>query len=646
MTHLDRAADPGWDFYQFAAGRWMATHPVPADKTIWSGNAELRQRNFALLHGLLEHAAKSPTARDPTSVGKIGSFYSAALDSSQRTALGYLPVSRDRSKVEAVRTPESLVRVLADFHQQGTPGIFDADVAPDEKRSSVYALYLSQGGLSLPDRDYYLLDRYSVRRAEYRRHILGVLTSAGESPARARDSMAVVLSIETALARASRKRVDLRDPHKNYHRFTPKELIRRYPRLRWAEYFRSRGISRLSSVVVGQPEFFDAVNRLLGTVSLRDWKTYLRWHLLHDSAPYLHPRAERENFEFFHRRLLGQERPEPPWKRAANLVDRWLGEALGRLYVARYFPPQTRVRVLDLVEDVRAVFRARLDRVPWMTATTRRRAIAKLDRFTANIGHPSRYRSYARLRISPTDHFGNVRRARAFEIARNFARIGGPVDRNEWRMTPPTVNAYFRPTQNQIFFPAGILQPPMFDPSMDDAVNYGGIATVIGHEITHGFDDQGRKFDATGNLRDWWSPADAKEFRARARKIIAQYSRFEPLPGLKLNGALTAGENIADLGGVSIAFEALSRRLADGRSNSRSIDGFTPEQRFFISYGQIWRANLRDETLRLMVATNPHSPPRYRVNGALANLPEFWAAFDIPYGSAMRQSPRRQVTIW
>jgi putative endopeptidase len=643
---MDRTADPAMDFYRFAAGHWMDTHPVPADKSIWSGNAELRQRNFALLRDILEKAARSPASSAVTPGEKIGSFYFAALDSSLRAKLGYLPIAGDRKKIEAVGDVGSLVALLADLHRNGVSGIFDADVAPDEKRSSIYALYLTQGGLSLPDRDYYLLPRYSALRAAYRRHVQRAFTSAGERPAQARASARVIVSIETALARASRSRVDLRDPHKNYHRFTPMEIARRQSRLRWPEYFRSRRIPHLRYVVMGQPEFFDAVNGLLGSVPVRDWKTYLRWHALHDGAPYLHPRAERENFEFFHRRLLGQERPEPLWKRAAILIDRWLGEALGRLYVEHYFPPRTRARILVLVDDIRAVFRSRLQRTPWMTAATRRRAVAKFDRFTAKIGHPSRYRSYARVRVSAQDHFGNVRRARSFEIARNFARIGGTVDRDEWRMTPPTVNAYFRPTQNQIFFPAGILQPPMFDPSMDDAVNYGGIGTVIGHEITHGFDDQGRKFDGDGNLRDWWTPTDAKEFRSRARKIIDQYSRFEPLPDLQLNGALTAGENIADLGGVSLAFEALSRRLAGKRSRAEPIDGFTPEQRFFLSYGQIWRANMREEVLRLMVATNPHSPARYRINGVLANLPEFWAAFGIPKGSPMRQDPRRQVTIW
>ncbi len=646
LEHMDPSAVPSQDFYRYAAGRWIDTHPVPEDKTRWSAFDELRERNFLLLHGLLDEAAKHRQDPGNPAQRQVGTFFTAALDTNRRATLGIRPILEDLATIEAVRTVEGFIEVVAQFHREGISAVFSSGVAPDEKKSSVYALYLGQGGLSLPDRDYYLQDRFSALRRAYRLHVQRALVLAGMRPAGARRSAQSVLTIETALARTCRSRVDLRDPDKNYHPVTVQAIARRHPRLRWEEYLRLRGARKVRGVILGQPEFFDRVDRLLRTTPLSAWKAYLTWHLVHDSAPHLHPRLEREDFDFFRRRLLGQQEPEPGWKQAANLIDQSIGEALGRLYVRRYFPPETRARILDLVKDVHTVFRDRLERVPWMTARTRRRAVAKFDRFATRIGHPSRFRDYSRVRISATDHLGNVRRARAFELDRDIARIGAKVDREEWHMTPPTVNAHFLPTQNEIFFPAGILQPPFFDPTMDDAVNFGGIAVVIGHEITHGYDDQGRKFDQDGNLRDWWTSADAEEFRERAQRIIDQYSRFEPLPGVTLNGELTAGENIADLGGVSLAFEALSRRLADGRTKNETIGGFTPAQRFFLSYGQIWRGNAREEELRRRLTVDSHSPGRFRVNGVLANLPEFWRAFDIPEGTPMRQDPVRQVAIW
>jgi putative endopeptidase len=645
VEHMDRSTGPSEDFYRFAAGRWVDTHPVPADKSRWSGFDELRERNFQLLRGLLERASDSPRGAADASRRKVGDFFAAATDLPLRAKRGARPIARDLGSIGSAPSLGPLLGVLARFHRVGVPGLFATEVAPDEKNSSVYAFYLGQGGLSLPDRDYYLLDRFSELRAAYRLHVGTALALLGER-SRAPRSAEAVLAIETALAQAGRSRVDLRDANKNYNRFTVEEIAERQPRLRWKEYLRRRGIRRVPYVVVGQPEFFDAVDGLLGSTSLRDWKAYLRWHLLHNSAPHLDPRFDDEDFEFFHRRLLGQQEPEPTWKRAATLVDSSLGEALGRLYVQRYFPTESRARMLDLVQDVRGVFRARLERVPWMTAETRTRALAKFDRFATRVGHPRRYRDYTKVRVSRRDHLGNLRRARAFEVERGVARIGSKVDRDEWQMTPPTVNAQFHPTKNEIFFPAGILQPPFFDPAMDDAVNFGGIAVVIGHEITHGYDDQGRKYDADGNLNDWWTAADAREFQERAQRIVAQYSRFQPLPGLPLNGELTMGENIADLGGVSIAYEALTRRLEDGRTPDVIIDGFTPQQRFFLSYGQIWRGNVRDEEMRRRIATDPHSPGRFRVNGVLANLSEFWKAFDVPEGSPMRQDEGRRVSIW
>ncbi len=643
VAKMDRAEPPSRSFYRYASGGWIDAHPTPADQARWSGFDELRERNFLLLRKILEEAARRP---GPGPDGKVGTFYRSALDVRARDRAGIAPVADDLRRVGDLGAVADVPGLLGRLHRLGGSGLFETAAVPDERDSRHYALYLWQGGLALPDREYYLSRRFAAVRRAYQRHIERLLRRAGDAAPAARRTAREVLRFETEIARASRNRVALREPTKNYHRMSPAQLARRYPRLRWADYLRELGVGRLRRVVVGQPEFFDALNRLAAARPLGVWRSYLRWQILHDAAPFLDTATEREDFDFFHRRLLGQPRPEPPWRRAAVVIDHLLGEALGRLYVRRHFPPRTRAKMLELVDDLRDVLADRLRRVPWMTPTTRARAGAKFARFTTKVGHPATFRRYAGLRLTPTDYAGNVRRARAFEAARQLARVGRLVDRDEWHMTAPTVNAHFVPTQNQIFFPAGILQPPFFDPTIDDAVNYGGIAVVIGHEMTHGYDDQGRKFDADGNLVDWWGPSDAREFGRRAGKLIEQYSRFEPLPGEHLNGALTAGENIADLGGVSLAYEALQRRLADGRTRRDRIDGFTPEQRFFLSYGQIWRGNARPEELRRRLAVDPHSPGEFRVNGVLANLPEFWKAFAIPEGSAMRQDERRRAEIW
>ncbi|MBU6399013.1 MAG: M13 family metallopeptidase [Verrucomicrobia bacterium] len=402
----------------------------------------------------------------------------------------------------------------------------------------------------------------------------------------------------------------------------------------------------LPYAIVGQPEFFSALDRLVGERPLSDWRVYLRWHVLHASAPFLPPAIEREDFAFFHRTLSGQQQPEPRWQRAATFIDSSIGEALGQLYVEKYFPPSARARMIELVANLKSVFRGRLEKVGWMTAATRAKALVKFDRFTQKIGYPDKFRDYSSVVIRPDDLLGNVRRAAAFETHRRLARVGQAVDRTEWHMTPPTVNAYFNPSQNEIVFPAGILQPPFFDVTMDDAVNYGAIGVVIGHEITHGYDDEGRKYDGEGNLHDWWTAADAEAFETRAQKVVDQYNAYEPLPGLHVNGRLTLGENIADLGGVSIALEALERILARDPARRRTIDGFTPEQRFFISFAQIWRTNIRPEEARRLVTVDPHSPGQFRAVGPLVNRQEFYDAFGIRSGAPMWRAPANRAEIW
>jgi putative endopeptidase len=642
---MDRSFDPARDFYDFATGGWRRANPIPADKVDWNAFWELRERNAVLLRSVAERARRG--AGPPSGRRVVADMYEAASAMGPRDRRGFGPIRRDAARIAGVRTTEELFRLLGELHGVGVSGLFEALSSPDRRRSDRYAFYLWQGGLALPDRDYYLLPTFEKVREEYRAHVARMARLWGATPAAARHRAGVVLELETELARTSRSRAEERDVLKNYHRFERRELLERYPHLPWGEYLEPLGLAAVDYVVVGQPEFFEGLASLLRSRPLDEWKTYLTWHLLHTAAPDLHEPAVAEDFAFFHRTLQGQKEPEPLWRRAVRAVDLHAGEALGRLFVAEHFPPASRARMAELISDLKEVFAERLRTLGWMTEETRRKALAKFARFDARIGHPDRFRDYSRLATSPRDHFGNVRRARAFESRRTLGRVGGPVDRAEWEMTPPTVNAYFNPSQNEIFFPAGILQPPFFDPDADDAVNYGGIGCVIGHEITHGYDDQGRRFDEDGNLRDWWTAADEKEFLARARGIVAQYSAAEPLPGSHINGELTLGENIADFGGVSLAFEALERRLARDPSRRRTIDGLSPEQRFFLSYGQIWRQNCREEELRRRLTVDPHSPGRYRVEIPLRNLPSFRAAFSVPGVSEVPGASRGgSVAIW
>ncbi|MBL9128976.1 MAG: M13 family metallopeptidase, partial [Verrucomicrobiales bacterium] len=484
------------------------------------------------------------------------------------------------------------------------------------------------------------------QRAEYRRHVAESLQVLGEAKSDAELLADRIIALETGLAKASRTRTELRDQEKNYNKMTRDELARRAPVVAWDEYFDAAGISQVREVVVRQPEFFEALNKLSEETEPETWQIYLRWHLIRSTAPLLHSRAADENFRFYGTVLPGQPQPEPRWQRAARAIDSGLGEALGQIFVEKHFPARARARMSELVDNVRAVFRDRLARLDWMSDATREEAAKKFARFTPKIGHPEKFRDYSGVEIRPDDLVGNVQRAARAAARRDLDRIGKPVDRSEWGMTPQTVNAYFSPTQNEIVFPAGILQPPFFDLELDDAVNYGAIGSVIGHEITHGYDDQGRKYDAQGNLRDWWSAADAAEFAKRAQVLIDQYGAYEPLPGAKINGQLTLGENIADLGGVSIAFEALQRALAADPSKRRTIDGFTPEQRFFLAFAQAWRVNTREAEIRRRLVVDPHSPPQFRAFGPLVHHPAFFEAFGIQPGDPLWKAPEARARIW
>jgi putative endopeptidase len=647
VDYMDRSVNPGTDFYQFADGQWLKNNPVPPDKSRWASFTELAERNWYLIHQILDDAVSQKDSLPANSPRRqVGDLFASVMDTNQIERLGFQPIADDLKQIDRLTSAKDLFALLADFHQRGLGGIFGAGFGPDSKNSSIYAVELSQGGLALPDRDYYLQDSFAAKLKQYRAHVAKMFGLLGEKPADAEAHAATVVALETELAKASRTRVELRDPNKNYNKFTSQELAAKTPALLWNLYFADRNLAEPAYEIVGQPEFFEAMNKLVQERPLSDWKVYLRWHLLHGSASFLPSAVEQENFNFYGKVLSGQQEQEPRWKRAAHVVDGSIGEALGQLYVEKYFPPAARARMNELVENLKAVFHDRLEKVPWMTEATRAKARTKFARFTQKIGHPDKFRDYSAVVIRRDDLLGNVRRAEVFESRREIARVGKTVDRSEWHMTPETVNAYFSPQQNEIVFPAGILQPPFFDVTMDDAVNYGGIGVVIGHEMTHGYDDQGRKYDANGNLNDWWTEADAKAFDARAQLVVDEYNAFEPLPGLHVNGKLTLGENLADLGGVNIAYEALQRALAKNPAKRKTIDGFTPEQRFFISFAQIWRTNVRDAEAQRLVTVDAHSPGRFRAYGPLLNVQVFYDAFDIKTGSPMWRPPEQRAIIW
>ncbi len=643
VASIDTSVDPRADFAHYAFGAWQKKNPVPADKARWGAFGELDQFNQLALKGILEDAAARPHPRG--SVGqKVGDFFRSAMDTAAIDAAGLKPLAPELARIAAIASTADLARELARLHDQGVGALFSVFVDADEKASTVNALYAHQGGMSLPSRGYYFEPQFEKIRTAFVEHVGRMLSLAGDPPQAAAAGAKTVLDVETALAAGAKTPVELRDALANYNRMPTAEFAARVPMV--ARYLAERGISgpAAANIIVGQPAFFDGLQAQLAARPLADWKVTLRYRLLRAAARTLAAPFEAESFRFYGTVMRGTPAMEPRWQRAARLIDGAIGEALGQLYVERYYPGEARARMQAMIGNITAVMRERLSTLDWMSAPTRDKALAKFDRFVAKIGYPARWRDYSSVDIRPDAFLANARAASEFEVKRRLARLGRPVDKTEWSMSPPTVNAYFDPTANDINFPAGILQPPFFDYSADDAVNYGAIGAIIGHEITHGFDDQGRHYDAEGNLADWWTPEDAARFEARAKKVVEQYAAYEALPGARVNGELTLGENIADLGGVVLAYEALQRALA-GRER-KLVDGFTPEQRFFLSFAQIWRGNIRDDALRQQLAVDPHSPGLFRAAGPLVNLQSFYDAFGIREGDPMWRRPADRARIW
>jgi len=641
-ANIDPTTKPCQDFFQYAVGGWAKRTVIPAEYERYGVDQEIDTRTHQILREIMESAAASKAAPG-SEARKVGDFYASGMDEAGIEGQGLKPLAPLFARIDGVQDPASLIAVIADLHRLGAFAGFYFGVEQDDKESTRYSMVLAQGGLGLPDRDYYVKDDPKSREllAAYRAHVAKMLALAGSDPKDADR----ILAIEVRLAKASMTRVEQRDPNAIYHAMTPGQLKSAAPGFPADLYLKALDMPIPDRFVVRQPAFMAEVGRMLPDIPADQWRVYLRWTLLRNAAPALPKAFEEADFSFYGTRLQGTTAQHPRWKRVMFAADRGLGEALGRLYVQRAFPASSKAKVLAMVENLRTALGVRIDGLAWMSAPTKAKARKKLAAMRVKIGYPDVWRDYATLDVKHQPYVLNLLETRRFEFQRRLAKLGQPIDRTEWHMTPQTNNAYYSPTMNEIVFPAGILQPPYFDATADDAVNYGNIGATIGHEMTHGFDDEGRQYDADGNLRSWWTAEDEKAYNARAELVVRQFDAFEPLPGLHLNGKLTLGENIADLGGLKIAWDAwkLSQK---GKAPVGKTGGFTPEQRFFLGYAETWRTLTREEAARLRVITDPHSPAKFRVNGPLANLPEFYQAFGCKDGDPMKRPAGVRPAIW
>jgi len=646
IANMDRSAAACQNFFQYANGGWTKSNPVPAAYPSWGRFNELADKNREVVHQILEEASKNTSAAKGSNEQKIGDYYAACMDEARVEADGLKLIQSELNRISKIKDQQTLQAEVARLHGINVPVLFRFGSGQDFKDATQVIGQLNQGGLSLPDRDYYLNpdEKSKTIRARYVTHVTRMFQLLGDDPTVAANEANAVMSIETKLAEVSMKREDLRVPEARYHRMKVADLKALAPDFGWDSYFKGVGVN-LADLNVGMPDFVKAESKLLTTTSLDDWKTYLRWHLVNARAAALPNKFVDEDFDFKGRTLTGAQELLPRWKRCVQSSDQALGEAIGPIYVRRQFPPEAKARAVAMVQNLIAALHDDLQTLSWMSETTRQRAAAKLEVFMRKIGYPDRWRDYSTVRIDRQSYAGNIDRVSSFEIRRQWAKIARPVDRTEWGMTPPTVNAYYNPSMNEIVFPAGILQWPFFDAQADDAINYGGIGVVIGHEMTHGFDDSGAKFDPQGNLKNWWTDDDLQKFKARAQCIIDQFDSYEVQPGLHEKGKLVTGESIADLGGLAIAYAAFQKSM-QGKPRPPDIDGYTPEQRFFLGYAQIWAQNVRPEYERQLVITDSHPLGRFRVNGPLSNMQTFARAFQCKDGDSMVRPPDKRCQIW
>ena len=644
-ANMDTTVRPQDDFYRYANGNWLKKNPVPATESRWGSFSAIQEENLTKLKGLLEEAAKQP-AKDGSNAQKIGDYYASYMDSVRKNADGVKPLQPLFDKVNALKSNAELVDLMGDLTLRGARVFWGVYVSQDPKMSDRNITQVNQGGLGLPDRDYYIKgDPDSKKMQEqYMAHLTTMFTKIGDADADAQKHAAQVYAFETRLAKASMTNVELRDIEKQYNKYNMKEMATRYPNSKWEQFLKAIGINGVEEVIVGQPKFFAEADAMIKSAKIEDWKQYLRWCLINSFSDKLSDEVAAADFAFYGTILNGQKVQKPRWKRAISEVDGVLGEALGQLFVEKYFPAESKKRVNEMVDNLISAYRERINGLDWMSKETKSKAQLKLNTVIKKLGYPDTWRDYSAMVIGKKSHLENYMAAYTFELKRNFDKLNKPVDKMEWFMSPPTVNAYYNPTTNEITFPAGIMQPPFFFSDADDAVNYAAIGAVIGHELTHGFDDQGSQFDEMGNMKNWWTAEDKAKFTQKTKAIVAQFNKFEPLKGKFVNGDATQGENIADLGGVVMGYEAFKKTAQ--YKNKEKISNLTPDQRYFLAYGYAWMVNAKDEALSRQIMSDVHSPAQFRINGPLMNIPEFYKAFNVKPGNKMYLPESERVVIW
>jgi predicted metalloendopeptidase len=642
---IESSVRPQDDFFEYLNGKWLKTVEIPSDKSSWGSFMELRENTLPQLRGIIENVAAKSGAKG-TDEQRIGDFYASFMDEARLEQLGVTPLKGELDKIAALKDKSELPALLAHLGNIGVGVPFDYGIGQDDKDSTKYAPGISQGGLGMPDRDYYLKaddKKLADTKAKYQQHVEKMLGMAGDQNAAA--NAKAIVDFETEIAKIQWTKVELRDPIKAYNKVEVADLDKVAPGFDWKTWLNTTGLSgKASYVIVGQPTYLKAFVDVANKTPIDTWKAYLSLHLIESYGSFLSKNFADERFDFYGRTLSGVKEQEPRWKRGVGAVERSQGEALGKLYVAQYFPAERKARMEALVKNLLAAYKDSINKLDWMSPATKKEAQAKLAKFTPKIAYPNKWKDYSKLVVSRDDLVGNVMRSRLVEADRSLNKLGKPIDRDEWGMTPQTINAYYNPSMNEIVFPAAILQPPFFDANADDAVNYGGIGAVIGHEISHGFDDQGAQYDGNGNLRDWWTAADHKNFKAKTTALVNQYNAFEPLPGYHVNGELTLGENIADNSGLAIAAKAYKISLKGKKAPI--IDGMTGDQRLYAGWAQVWRSKMREQQQIVQVKTDPHSPGQFRANGTLRNQPGFYEAFSVKQGDKMYLAPNERVIIW
>lgn len=644
LTNMDPKADPCVDFYTYSCGGWKQKNPIPADQVRWDVYSKLYEDNLAYLRAILEQSATAKN-RD-ANTQKIGDYYAACMNEAAVEKLGTKPIQGELDAVNNLKSTKELAPLVASLQMSGARAVFRSGPEQDPDNSDAMILDIAQGGLGLPDRDYYVKDDAKSKeiRERYLQHVQKVFELLGDTPAVAKQNAATVMRMETALAKASLTRVERRDPYKQKHKMSPAELSKLAPAFDWTAFMATAKVPNGEVLNVSWPAFLQEVNTQITTVPLNDWKSYLRFHVANSRAPYLSAAFVNEDFGFYRQYLRGAKELQPRWKRCVQYIDDDLGEALGQVYVQKTFPPELKASTVEMTKQIEDAMAVRIQQLDWMSPATKQQAMTKLHGIRNKVGYPDKWRDYSSVKIVSDDFYGNAVRATQFENHRQMSKIGQPVDRNEWGMTPPTVNAYYDPQMNDINFPAGVLQPPLYDAKMDAAPNYGDTGATIGHELTHGFDDEGRQYDAKGNLKDWWTKEDAAEFTKRADCVVDQYGQYVIVDDIHINSKLTEGEDVADLGGTILAYVAWQE--ATKGQQLKPMDNLTPEQRFFIGFAQWACENDRPENLRVRAMTDPHSPAQYRINGVVVNMPEFGKAFSCKPGAPMVKAADKVCRVW